>query len=208
MRADGTKAIRGNCPILAFSPKACFGRGKEQGFHHRRELQRRKRAELKGMSITSLSLNNFTAFRDASFEFSPGVNVLVGANATGKSHVMKLAYACLRTVEKGLPSALPHPDGFAVLGHRLGEKLAGVFMPDGGKIDRLVRRPPVAVAEDQPKLAEVQLSGSFSDLPLKFRLGENSRRECSELPDRRTAARDFPARTRGPFDVRRLHWRL
>ncbi len=41
----------------------------------------------------SLRLVNFTAFTDASFEFSPTVNILVGENGTGKTHLMKVLYA-------------------------------------------------------------------------------------------------------------------
>ena len=41
----------------------------------------------------SLRLRNFTAFQDAAFEFVPGVNAFVGANGTGKTHVMKALYA-------------------------------------------------------------------------------------------------------------------
>lgn len=40
----------------------------------------------------SLRLQNFTAFGDATFEFVPGVNVLVGENGTGKTHAMKILY--------------------------------------------------------------------------------------------------------------------
>ena len=35
-------------------------------------------------------------FGEADFEFSPGLNVLIGANGTGKSHVLKLLYSILR----------------------------------------------------------------------------------------------------------------
>ena len=41
----------------------------------------------------SLRLKNFTAFSDAYLEFMPGVNVFVGENGTGKTHVMKALYA-------------------------------------------------------------------------------------------------------------------
>jgi energy-coupling factor transporter ATP-binding protein EcfA2 len=43
--------------------------------------------------LKRLHLKNFTVFADANFEFSPGLNVLVGTNGTGKSHVLKLGYA-------------------------------------------------------------------------------------------------------------------
>ena len=40
-----------------------------------------------------LVLENFTAFGHADIAFVPGINVLVGGNATGKTHLMKLLYA-------------------------------------------------------------------------------------------------------------------
>ncbi len=41
----------------------------------------------------SLRLKNFTAFAAAEFDFVPGINVFVGENGTGKTHVMKALYA-------------------------------------------------------------------------------------------------------------------
>ena len=43
--------------------------------------------------LKRLHLQNFTVFADADFEFGEGLNVLVGTNGTGKSHVLKLGYA-------------------------------------------------------------------------------------------------------------------
>ncbi len=40
-----------------------------------------------------LRLQNFTAFSDQTLEFVSGINVLVGENGTGKTHVMKALYA-------------------------------------------------------------------------------------------------------------------
>ena len=45
--------------------------------------------------LKRLHLRNFTVFEDADFEFGPGLNVLVGANGTGKSHVLKVGYTLL-----------------------------------------------------------------------------------------------------------------
>lgn len=42
--------------------------------------------------LKRLHIQNFTVFADADFEFGPGLNVLVGTNGTGKSHVLKLGY--------------------------------------------------------------------------------------------------------------------
>lgn len=49
--------------------------------------------------ITTLELSNITVFNNARLDFSPGLNVLIGENGTGKSHVLKLGYALLQTVD-------------------------------------------------------------------------------------------------------------
>jgi ABC-type lipoprotein export system ATPase subunit len=46
--------------------------------------------------LKRLQLKNFTAFRDAEFDFSPGVNIIIGDNGTGKTHVLKLGYLFCR----------------------------------------------------------------------------------------------------------------
>ncbi|SHI43963.1 ATPase/GTPase, AAA15 family [Hymenobacter daecheongensis DSM 21074] len=43
--------------------------------------------------LKRLHVRNFTVFADADFEFVQGLNVIVGTNGTGKSHVLKLGYA-------------------------------------------------------------------------------------------------------------------
>ncbi len=40
-----------------------------------------------------LTLHNLTAFREAELEFAEGINVFVGENGTGKTHIMKALYA-------------------------------------------------------------------------------------------------------------------
>ena len=77
------------------------------------------------MTITRLKLERFTAFESLDFAPSPGINVLVGANGTGKTHLMKVAYAACDVSKTDI--------GFA-------EKIVRVFMPSGGAIGRLVKR--------------------------------------------------------------------
>ena len=43
--------------------------------------------------ISRLELTNFTCFSEASFEFRSGINVFIGENGTGKTHILKLLYA-------------------------------------------------------------------------------------------------------------------
>lgn len=84
------------------------------------------------MAIRSVSLREFSVFPNATFEFAEGINVLIGGNSTGKTHVMKLAYAATRAFRPRETTLKPS----AVLE----EKLARVFLPDSQRIGRLVRR--------------------------------------------------------------------
>ena len=43
--------------------------------------------------IKSLKFRNFTVFRSARFTFGPKLNVIIGENGAGKSHVIKALYA-------------------------------------------------------------------------------------------------------------------
>ena len=42
--------------------------------------------------LSNLNVINFTAFRKANLDFSKGLNVIVGENGTGKTHLLKLGY--------------------------------------------------------------------------------------------------------------------
>ena len=46
--------------------------------------------------ITDLRLQHFRSFRDISFEFSPGVNVIVGPNASGKTNLLEAVLVLAR----------------------------------------------------------------------------------------------------------------
>ena len=78
------------------------------------------------MPLTSVKLQHFTAFEDLAVGFSPGVNALIGANGTGKTHLMKVCYAAC--------SAFKADDIFK-------DKLLGAFLPSGQQLGRLVRLP-------------------------------------------------------------------
>lgn len=43
--------------------------------------------------LKKLTLENFTTFEQAEFNFSSGINIIIGENSSGKSHVLKLAYS-------------------------------------------------------------------------------------------------------------------
>lgn len=76
--------------------------------------------------LKSLRLENFTAFEKLTLEFSPGINVLIGENGTGKTHILKLLYSsCSFTEDPGATLSI---------------KLVQNFLPFEGRIGRLARR--------------------------------------------------------------------
>ena len=82
--------------------------------------------------IQSISLKNFTAFQELTLGCSKGVNVIVGANSTGKSHLLKLLYGVC-AANKPIDSKT-HMDPAAYIS----QKLNGVFKPEV-RIGRLCR---------------------------------------------------------------------
>ena len=42
------------------------------------------------MPLTKIELNNVTVFNKMTVEFNTGVNVFLGENGVGKTHIMKL----------------------------------------------------------------------------------------------------------------------
>ncbi|MGL4611259.1 MAG: AAA family ATPase [Trueperaceae bacterium] len=81
-------------------------------------------------AIERLSLKQFTAFEEADFDFSPGINVFIGTNGTGKTHILKILYSILKTFER--------PQEKTESEFLLADKLKGVFRPD--TLGRLRRR--------------------------------------------------------------------
>ena len=51
--------------------------------------------------IENLHLKNFTCFADSEFEFSEGINVFIGENGTGKTHLLKVLLWQLFYFKKG-----------------------------------------------------------------------------------------------------------
>jgi DNA replication and repair protein RecF len=48
------------------------------------------------MAITSIRLQNFRSYTDESFEFEPGVNIIVGPNASGKTNLLEAVLVLAR----------------------------------------------------------------------------------------------------------------
>lgn len=76
--------------------------------------------------LKTLNIENFTCFPQANLEFSRGLNVIVGENGTGKSQLLKLGYAILRTIARADLSSAKEP--FA---REFATALVDVFNADG-----------------------------------------------------------------------------
>ena len=78
--------------------------------------------------LEKCEMKNFTAFGGVSLVFCPGVNLFIGENGSGKTHILKLLYTALDSYQ-GPDSA----DFFA-------QKMINVFLPKDYSLGRLVRR--------------------------------------------------------------------
>lgn len=78
--------------------------------------------------ITHIKVSNFTSFSSLDQEFSPGINVVIGANGTGKTHLLKILYAAC-----AITAGEDKERSYAL-------KLRNVFNPYEGRMGRLSRR--------------------------------------------------------------------
>jgi len=75
--------------------------------------------------LTEIKIEKFTAFDTLDIKLSEGINVLIGANGTGKTHLMKLLYGAMQQAENNPVKTMD-------------QTLQGLFMPDS--LGRLVKR--------------------------------------------------------------------
>ncbi|MEI6752815.1 MAG: AAA family ATPase [Paludibacter sp.] len=85
--------------------------------------------------IQQLNLNGFTNFGESDFVFSKGINVFIGKNGTGKTHILKCLAATIDANNSFSKSHTQAKDRFEAL---IAEKLIGYFKPE--QLGRLVKR--------------------------------------------------------------------
>lgn len=85
--------------------------------------------------IQRLSLNKFTVFDDLQIDFGPKINILIGENGTGKTHLLKAAYAmCSANGREVDPIAETTND---VIASQLTTSLIRLFLPLDEKLGKL-----------------------------------------------------------------------
>ena len=116
---------------------------------------------------------NMTAFEEADLSFSPGLNVFIGENGTGKTHLLKLPYAVVYAcAHQGSKIRLPPTK--ERLQRRIAEKLVGVLRPE--TLGRLVRRTGRGRRRCEVELA-VRLAGRRSVDSIAFNFASQSKSE-------------------------------
>ncbi|MDP8239514.1 MAG: AAA family ATPase [Candidatus Hatepunaea meridiana] len=103
--------------------------------------------------LQRLVLKDFTAFDKLDMEFSPGVNLLIGDNGTGKTHILKILYSPLAALKEE---------------KRIAEKIIGAFLPKEKRIGRLVKRGKNTTESNVSIYKDNKL------LQIKFYLNSNS----------------------------------
>jgi hypothetical protein len=101
------------------------------------------------MKLRQIRIRDFTLFEDVAFDFAPGVNVFIGENGTGKSHLFKLLYVLIKAAREVLSDQLT-----AFETRSLRKLLQEVFQPDsfrsfspGGG-----RKPTITLSWEQAEL--------------------------------------------------------
>ena len=91
--------------------------------------------------LKSLEVRNFTAFSEARLCFTEGLNVVIGENGTGKTHLLKLPYAVMAvSAEERRRHGDDRQPTKTFLQTRVAEKIVNVFRPEESRLGRLVRR--------------------------------------------------------------------
>ena len=88
--------------------------------------------------LKSLTLTKFTVFSAANFDFAPALNVIIGENGAGKSHILKLAYSAIDFVARAALDSSTGSPTKASIQTGIANELVAIFMPDD--LGRLVRR--------------------------------------------------------------------
>lgn len=128
--------------------------------------------------LKKMHIKNLTVFADVKLKFGEHLNVIVGENGVGKTHLLKAAYCAMATSwEEGRkPNALTPTK--TVLQSRLADKLVNVFRPE--TLGRLAKR------KQGRERCDIQLNYADSALDMTFGFATNSKSEVSidTLPGR------------------------
>lgn len=116
--------------------------------------------------LEKIKFEKFTAFENLEVNFSPGINIFVGENGTGKTHILKAAYAAC-DISKSQKN--------------LAEKVTKVFLPSGEQIGRLAKRTPVSTQGYME--IHRRLNGAGKSISIRLSLSNHTK-----LPEKATVS--------------------
>jgi len=124
--------------------------------------------------LKRMTLKNLTVFAEADLEFGQHLNVIIGENGAGKTHLLKLIYSVLAvSAEEGRKptpfTSLAPTKSF--LQSRLADKLVNNFRPES--LGRLVKRKQ---GRDR---CDIRLAFEQSDWDIAFNFAANSKSEVN-----------------------------
>ena len=119
--------------------------------------------------LKTLHLKNFTAFGASKLNFSPGLNVIIGENGLGKTHLLKLPYAAMAVSAELGRNQLSSQPSKTLLQPRMAQKLVDVFRAES--LGRLARR------QQGRNRCEVRVEFDHSRWNLSFSFATNSKSE-------------------------------
>ncbi len=106
------------------------------------------------MRIKSLNIENFTIFGKNQFNFSNGLNIVIGENDTGKSHLLRLLYSL---IESNNLVAQQKDNGY-LLQKTIPQKLIDIFKPE--KLAHLIK--------NGQKKSHINIEFSEYNIPFNF----------------------------------------
>ena len=119
--------------------------------------------------LKKMAIKNLTVFSEADLIFGRNLNVIVGENGAGKTHLLKMAYSVLATSwEEGRKPNVSAPKK-TLLQTRLADKLVNVFRPE--TLGRLARR------KQGRERCDIRLAFADADRNIDFGFATNSKSE-------------------------------
>lgn len=94
------------------------------------------------MKISQAKMENYTVFQTINLNFSDGINVFIGENGTGKTHLMKLLYSASQAADSRISFS---------------NKIVRTMLPDDYNISRLITR------KNGASQAEIDIFGKSED---------------------------------------------
>jgi len=146
------------------------------------------------MSVTGIKIKDFTVFKDFSLEPNSRINVIIGENGTGKTHLLKLIYAAALSRNKQVNEAdavFDFPPGFD---YSVGIKIAGNNGSDSESASALIESsteymPIFIPAKEMPSISRfTNVADQFKkSMALDPTLTDVIRMGQHEIPDNPTA---------------------